>query len=153
MEGNRSRPPTVVPLTRNLLEQIFTQQQSRAPPFLAGQLPGPRAQTVGAGQTMAINNIMPAHSGATAVNLTELGERNNEGQGSRTAISVQVLNNNASNAPKPGPSRAVTVSQPPVVRYTYKGQSDQSQQEECIYSHIFTMCPADLSRSMDYVYG
>lgn len=123
MEGNQPRPPTIVPLTKNLIEQIFKQQQSRAAPFLAGQLPGPRAQNPGAGQTAAITNNMPEQSGATAVNLSDSGEHSHKGQGSRTAISVQVLNNNAqSNPPRHRTSQAaqVTLPQPPIVRYTYK---------------------------------
>ena len=122
MERNRPRPPTIVPLTKNLIEQIFKQQQSRAAPFLPGQLPGPRAQNPGAGQTAAITN-MSQQSGATAVNLSDSGEHSHKGQGSRTAISVQVLNNNAqSNPPRHRTSQAaqVTLPQPPIVRYTYK---------------------------------
>ena len=66
MEGNRRGTPTVVPLTRNLVEQLLKQQQlQRTTPLQVGQTAAVRPQQSG---------------GATAVNR--------EGQGSRTAVSV-----------------------------------------------------------------
>ena len=67
---------------------------------------------------------MPQQSGATAVNLSDSGEHSHKGQGSRTAISVQVLNNNAQSNPlrhtRTSQAAQVTLPQPPIVRYTYK---------------------------------
>ena len=68
--------------------------------------------------------LLICHSRAEQQLLTsDSGEHSHKGQGSRTAISVQVLNNNAqSNPPRHRTSQAaqVTLPQPPIVRYTYK---------------------------------
>ena len=95
MEGNRRGTPTTVPLTRNLVEQLLKQQQlQRTTPLQVGQTATVRPQQSG---------------GATAVNR--------EGQGSRTAVSVQVLSNNTYNPSRPKPPPA---PQQPAVHYTYK---------------------------------
>ena len=96
---------------------------------------------------------MPQQSGAKAVaiNLTESGEHNREGQGSSPAISVQVLNNNTqSNPPRPRLSPAqVTVSQPPSVQYTYKVKIINPSKKLYLLSDISTMCPANLNRLLN----
>ena len=80
---------------RNLVEQLSKQQQlQRTTPLQVGQTAAVRSQQSG---------------GATAVNR--------EGQGSRTAVSVQVLSNNTYNPSRPKPPPA---SQLPAVHYTYK---------------------------------
>ena len=137
MEPSHPKTPTVTPLTRNLIEQIMKQQQMSAPlqvaagqvqrsaqvlaagqaqrsaPRLAAGQPLGKAQ-MGAGQQTA--TVLSHQSRATAVNLTGLGDHHHAGRdpgSSHTAISVQVLNNNAK-------STSEVVSQAPPIWYTYK---------------------------------
>ena len=83
MEGNRPKPPTVVPLTGNLLEHL---QRS----LLQQQKPGQRGQASQQGPSQAQQ------------------QQQQNGQGSHTAISLQILNN-----PVPRPQSATS-------RYSYK---------------------------------
>ena len=147
MDASHPKTPTVIPLTRNLLEQLMKQQQQqqrplsggqaaqslRSAPLLAtqGQAPG-RAQSGAARQNAT---ILSQQSGATA---TGLGDHHHEGQGpgSRTAISVQVLNNNASNS---NPASRV-VSQTPPIRYTYKVKIINPNKKKCDHCQISSQC-------------
>ena len=107
MEGARqARPPTVVPLTTDLIQKILHQQQLQkgAALFAAN-----KATQDSVGVTASQCDSVPQQQGATAINLTEMGKHHHQVQGSRAAISVQVLNNNTPRQ---------TASQPP--KYTYK---------------------------------
>ena len=97
MEGTRPKPPTVVPLSKNLLEHL---QRS----LLQQQRLGQSGHAIQQDQTQA---AMPEREKAP-LNATQLGktkpqreqarltlsgQQQQNGQGSHTAISLQVLNN------------------------------------------------------------
>ena len=122
----RPRPPTVVPLTRDLIQQIFQQQQQRGAQPLntttskaaqAGQgAPRPilrQATQMGIGKSTG--SVPQQGQGATAINSIEMGNQRHKGQESRAAISVQVLTNNALNPSGSRPPQTVTIP-----TYTYK---------------------------------
>ena len=106
MEGaKQARPPAVVPLTTDLIKKILQQQQQQKGAALSA------ANKAAQGVTASQYGSVPQQQGATAINLAEMGKHHHQVQGSRAAISVQVLNNNV-NPPDQ------TASQPP--KYTYK---------------------------------
>ena len=129
MEPSHPKSPTVIPLTRNLIEEIMKNQLSAPLQVAAGQAqrsaaqaqkstlhslaagqPRGRAQT-GASQQTA--TVLSQQSRVTAVNLTGLGDHHQGSESPRTSVTVQVLNNNE----KPM-SKVVSKAQP--IRYTYK---------------------------------
>ena len=122
MEASRPKTPTVIPLPKNVVEQLMKQQQKLLPGeaqrsaqrLLVAQRQAPRtgaAAQSGAGPQTA--TILSPQCGATA--LIGSGDQG-QGPGSRTAISVQVLNNTSSNHTQ---SSSVSHQSVPIL-YTYK---------------------------------
>ena len=121
----RPRPPTVVPLTKELIQQIgLLQQQQQRGARPVNTTTSKAAAQAGHGAPRPIlpqsgksaRSVPQQGQGAAAVNSVELGNQRHKGQESRAAISVQVLTNNAlspSNGSRP-PQTA------PVPKYTYK---------------------------------
>ena len=120
----RPRPPTIVPLTTDLIQKILQQQQQRGAQPLASTTS--KAAQAGQGTPRPIlsqavleksTGGVPAQpgQGAAAINSIEMGNQRHKGQESRAAISVQVLTNNAVN---PSGSRGPQTTTVPT--YTYK---------------------------------
>ena len=119
MIGNQSRPrppttPTIVPLTSHLIQQLQRslqwQLQRTAQLMTIGQTAVPQGQA---------RPQKGPQQGSAPHDVTQLGQQQQTGQGSHTAISVQVHNNPLS---PPSTPDSVPRSQPSVITptYTYK---------------------------------
>ena len=93
-------PPTVVPLTKELIQQIgLLQQQQQKGERPVNITTSKAAAQAGHGDPATIGKSARSvpHAqqgqGAAAVNSVELGNHHHKGQESRAAISVQVLTN------------------------------------------------------------
>ena len=124
----RPRAPTVVPLTKELIQQIgLLQQQQQRGTWPVNTTTSKAAALAGQGVPRQIlpqwgksgRSVTQQGQGAAAVNSVELGNQRHmhKGQESRAAISVQVLTNNAL-SPSDGSRPPQTVAVP--IRYTYK---------------------------------
>ena len=125
MEGNRPKPPTVIPLTGKLLKQL---QRSLVQQQRLGQSQSQPRQTAQPRQAQTATTQPDKQQERAHLGLSHLaGQQQQNGQGSHTAISLQVL----SNAAHPVPQSRTANS-----RYSYKVKITPHGKSDVIKRHL-----------------